>query len=106
MKKKPPSTTGHDGKRQRDGKGRFAAGNTLSRGYPFAKHVQKLRARLFEAVSVDDVDEIAKQLIALATAGDLRAIQTLFSYIFGPPIAVDIVERIERLEAAFAEQER
>jgi hypothetical protein len=43
----------------------------------------RLRAALFEAVSEDDVREIAEKLVERAKEGDLQATRLLFGYILG-----------------------
>lgn len=43
----------------------------------------RLRTALFEAVSEDDVREIAEGLVAKAKAGDLSATRMLFNFVMG-----------------------
>jgi ribosomal protein L17 len=51
-----------------------------------------------DAVTEDDLTEVVESLITKAKNGDIAAIKVLFDRLFGPPIAADVVERIERLE--------
>jgi hypothetical protein len=78
----PTDPTTADG---RDGRGRFAAGNTFGGGNPFARRVASLRAALLETVTEQDVREIAYVLLLNAKAGDLPSIKLLFQYTLGKP---------------------
>ncbi len=83
---------------KRDAQGRFLPGNKGGPGNPFGKRVANLRKALMDAVTEDDLTEVVESLIAKAKSGDIAAIKVLFDRLFGPPIAADVVERIERLE--------
>ena len=65
----PPSTLGND----RDSQGRFAHGNHLGVGNPLAAAAAKLRAAMFRAVKVGDLEGIVKSMIRPAKAGDVAA---------------------------------
>jgi hypothetical protein len=91
-----PSTTASNG---RDGDGKFAPGNKLAKGNPFARRVAKLRLALFKAVTPDDLAAVIAALLAQAKSGDVASIKELLQRLLGPPEAVDLVERIEALEA-------
>jgi hypothetical protein len=70
----------------RDQRGRFTAGNRGGPGNPFARRVAHLRSVLLAAVTDDDLENIAGQLVVQAKAGDLVAIKLLFQYILGKPV--------------------
>jgi hypothetical protein len=84
----------------RDKTGRFRTGNAGGPGNPLAGKIAKLRAALVEAVTDDDIREIARALIASAKSGDTRAIKELLDRTIGRPVEADFVERLEALEAA------
>jgi hypothetical protein len=74
----------------RDAHGRFARGNTGGPGNPFARRVAGLRRALLEAVSEEDLQAIARALVARAREGDTAAAKLLFQYVLGKPAeAVD-----------------
>lgn len=81
--------------------GRFLPGNRLGRGSPLAGKAAKLRAALFKAVGRDDITEILRALIGKAKAGDTVAARIVLAYTLGDPVALDVVEKIERLEAIY-----
>lgn len=84
-----PSPSGGDG--GRDGRGRFATGNTASRGNPHAQAVGRLRAALLGAVTPDDLSEIVVALVAKAKAGDVAAAREVLDRCLGKvPQAVAI----------------
>ncbi len=64
-----PSTTEGDGL---DKRGRFAPGNKIAVGNPFGRRVARLRATLVEAVTEDDMRQLATKLLGMAKAGDLE----------------------------------
>lgn len=98
-----PSTNGPNGL-GRDASGKFAAGNKLGRGNPYAAHVAKLRSALIEAVTESDIKQIAETLVGLAKGGDVMATKELLLRTLGRPVEADLVERLERLEAALTEE--
>jgi hypothetical protein len=98
----PPSPTANTAPAPggRGPRGRFAPGNRLARGNPLAQRVQLLRTALLEAVSVDDIIEIVERLKrdAKARNGNTAA-KVLLDRVYGPPQPLDILERLEQLEA-------
>jgi hypothetical protein len=68
--------------------GQFTKGNAGGPGNPHAGKVARLRAVLIEAVTEEDIQEIAGQLVALAKEGNMPAIKLLFQYTLGKPGAV------------------
>lgn len=77
-----PSTNGSNG---RDDRGRFTIGNAGGPGNPHASRVAQLRSILFDAVTADDLTQIASKLAEQAKEGDPRACQLLLSYLLGKP---------------------
>jgi hypothetical protein len=77
-----PSATGVNG---RDSGGRFAKGNRIASGNPFNRRVAGLRSALLQAVTEEDVHQLAVQLVEAAKKGDLAAIKLLFLYTIGRP---------------------
>lgn len=90
-----PSPNGTIG---RDSNGRFAPGNPGGPGNPFASKVGRLRSALFEAVTEDDIRQIAERLVKMAKDGDLAAIREVLLRTLGRPTEHDLLERLERLE--------
>jgi hypothetical protein len=82
-----PTANGPDG---RDGRGRFAKGNAGGPGNPFARQVAALRRALLAAVTEEDMEVVARRLVAQAVEGDIAAARLLLSYTLGKPgAAVD-----------------
>lgn len=90
-----PTSNGGNG---RDSRGRFTAGNPGGPGNPYAQRVGKLRNALLDAVTEDDLRGVIEALVEKAKGGDVAAARILFDRCLGPPIAADILERIEALE--------
>ena len=80
--------------------GQFLSGNRAAMGNPLARKAQQLRAGLLRAVSTKDWREVVKKLVDQAKAGDIQAAKLVIERCLGPAVAVDLVERLERLEAA------
>ena len=87
----------------RDGRGRFAPGNRGGPGNPHAAQVSRLRSALLDAITPDDMKAIISALIGKAKAGDVHAASVLFERVLGKPLEIDIIERIESLEAQLSE---
>ena len=69
----------------RDSKGRFLPGNPGGPGNPQAHNVATWRKALAEAVSADDVTEVAQKLLDAAKAGEPWAIHELLDRCLGKP---------------------
>ena len=65
--------------------GTFAAANQYGRGNPFVRKVAACRAALMEAVTEQDIKDIAIKLRDDAKAGDKAATKLLFQYVIGKP---------------------
>ena len=90
-----PSPNGPNG---RAAKGRFAPGNPGGPGNPHARHVAKLRAAMLKAVKPADLREVVNALLAAAKNGDVAAAKELFARLLGPPVELDLLERLDVLE--------
>jgi hypothetical protein len=86
----------------RGDRGKFAPGNTFAAGNPLNKRAQQIRMALLEAVTPEEMGQAARKLLEQAKDGDLRAFAELADRTIGRPTTQDVVERLERLEAALA----
>ena len=84
----------------RDSGGRFTTGNAGGPGNPYARRVGQLRSALLDAVSDEDIRRTIKTITTQARDGDIVAARILFDRLLGPPIAADVVARLEALEEA------
>lgn len=83
----------------RDENGRFLRGHTIpGPGNPYAKRTAELRAAILNAVTPADVVDVIRALVKAAKGGDVAAAKVFLDRILGTPLAVDVLERIERLE--------
>jgi hypothetical protein len=80
--------------------GRFAPGNKLGKGNPFARRLGKLRSAFLDAITDADVAAVARKLQELAMAGDVAAATLYLSYALGKPVKVVDVDRLELDEFA------
>jgi hypothetical protein len=87
-----PATSG------RDAGGRFARGNGLGRGNPFARRVAALRSALLEEVDEDKFRQMARDLVEMALQKDLAAIKLVFHYVLGRPTPMVNPDDLDRLE--------
>jgi len=87
---------------ERDAQGRFLKGNPGGPGNPLGQHVARLRKALLEAVTPEDMKEVAAALLAAAKLGDVAAAKELLLRCLGRPLESDLLERLEQLEAAYA----
>lgn len=87
----------------RDRRGRFALGNSGGPGNPNAAKVGQLRARLYRLIRNEDIDlalETMREVMGDGKPSDrLAAAKLLLERAMGAPIPLDIIERLERLEA-------
>ena len=74
-----------NGKLGRDSKGKFAKGNSLSKGNlgNTNEPAKKLKQALIDAISEKDIEDIAKKLVTKAKTGDIPAIKELFDRLWG-----------------------
>ncbi len=93
-----PSPTGANGNHDR--RGRFQRGNKAAKGNPLAQRVGRLRSALLEAVDEAAIRRVVKALVKEAEGGNVPAVRELLDRCIGKPHETDLIERIERLEAA------
>lgn len=89
----------------RDQHGRFTRGNPGGPGNPLAAHVARLRSALLKSVTEDDMRAVVQSLLEAAKAGDVAAAKELLLRCLGKPLESDLLERLERLEAAILGEE-
>jgi hypothetical protein len=65
--------------------GRFAKGNKFGRGNPFARQVANLRQQFYDAITPDDMREVAHKLVEQAKGGDPAAMKLFLAYALGQP---------------------
>ena len=88
---RPPSTTGDDG---RVAGGRFGPGNKYAKGNPHARRVARLRAELLRTVTPAGLREVVRALLNQAKSGDVAAAKELLQRLLGPPVELDLLERL------------
>lgn len=93
----PPLQTGSNGRQTR---GRFGPGNRFAKGNGATRKLARFRMAMFAAVKTSDVKEIIGKLLEQAKAGESWAVKLALEYLCGPPVGLDILERLETLEAA------
>ncbi|HEY1687184.1 MAG TPA: hypothetical protein VGG19_20660 [Tepidisphaeraceae bacterium] len=96
MSEQTPETPAGNG---RTAAGRFTSGNKAGKGNPMNRKAQEIRNALLGAATAQDVKDICSRLIDGAKGGDLQFIREWLNRTVGVPVASDILERIERLEA-------
>ncbi|MCL2639919.1 MAG: hypothetical protein FWD53_03645 [Phycisphaerales bacterium] len=97
---KSPSPNGSNG--GRDVGGRFTKGNAGGPGNPHAAHVATLRAAMLEAITPKKIKAVVDKLIAQALEGNVMAAKEVLERSIGKTEALDLIERLERLEQAIA----
>ena len=102
-----PISNGENGDDDRDAKGRFKPGWKGGPGSPTARYSRQLRERLNEALfkvcSPDRLVSAIDAVLKLAEAGDVAALRLLVERIAGPPVAADLIERLEALEGTLGD---
>ena len=86
-----PSQSAVDGRRP---DGRFAAGNRLSLGNSNARKAASSRAAFYNTITTADFQVVVKKLLAKAKSGESWAMKLLLAYRLGPPLPVDLQERM------------
>src|SRR5205809_6619781 len=94
-----PANVEHESSQpERNGHGRFAAGNRGGPGNPFARRVAELRKAFVEAVTPEDLQKICQRFVTLAVFGDLAAAKFVLGYVPGKipaPVNPDTVDQEE-----------
>ncbi len=84
--------------------GKFLPGNRIGTGNPAARQAQQLRFALMTAVTPEDVQRMVRRLVQLAEEGDVQAAKLILDRVLGPPVPLDVEERIAQLEAVTARE--
>jgi hypothetical protein len=79
----------------RDTAGRFAKGNPGGPGNLFARRTAAMRKAFSEAISLDDLETLAKQLMAEALKGDKAAAKLVLQYGLGKPAPQPDPDRVD-----------
>ena len=96
-----PISNGPNGGDRDPRTGCFAPGNQIARGrtHPVSRRVKRLRAELLRAITPHDIRRIVEALIREAEGGNVAAAKELLNRALGPAEAIDLLERLELLEA-------
>lgn len=92
-----PSPNGPNG--DRDSGERFAKGNAGGPGNPHARQVGGLRKALLDAITPEDITAVIQRLLTEAKAGNIAAIKEVLDRTLGKPVEVDLIDRLEQIEA-------
>ena len=84
--------------------GRFLRGNGGGPGNPLSAKCNRLRSAMLRSVSPQDMRDLIAKLIELGKNGDVSAIKEVLTRSVGPAISLDLVERLERVEALLGAQ--
>jgi hypothetical protein len=101
--KRPLNPVGDGGGRGPNG--RFLPGNKLAKGNPLARRVQVLRSAALGAVTPRDLAGVIRKLVRLALDGDVAAAREVLQRCLGPADAIDLAERIDKLESVLSDRE-
>jgi hypothetical protein len=82
----------------RDAQGRFGPGNAGGPGNPFARKVAELRSAFINAISKEEMRDIARQLVAEAQLGDKAAVKLVLQYGIGKPTPAASPDRVDHDE--------
>ncbi len=66
--------------------GKFAPGNKLGKGNPFAKRQAEYRKAFQEAVSLEQIKAIAEKIATQASEGDVLSARFVADYTLGKPV--------------------
>ena len=90
----------------RNARGQFAPGNPGGPGSPYAKRVAELRAALLDSVSADHLRDIITAMVDAAKNGDVAAAKLVLDRCLGNVDALDLLVRVEDLEARIGGESR
>lgn len=88
----------------RDQRGRFSKGNRGGPGNPAIRRIAALRDAQAKAITPAKLTAVLNKLYRLSLAGDVAACREYLQRATGPAVAVDVLERIERIETLLSEQ--
>ena len=80
-----------------DSNGYFAKGNKHGKGNPFVKRVSEFRKAYLNAVSAEEIAQLAQVMMKKALKGDMIAARELLSRCLGKAEAIDTIMEVERL---------
>jgi len=89
----------------RDARGRFTKNNPGGPGNPFARRTAAARKAFCEAVSQEDLVQIAQTIKQRAKEGDMAAAKLLLSYVIGKPEAAVAPDTLDIDEFKLYEEE-
>lgn len=84
--------------------GKFGPGNQYGKGNPHARRVQQIRSALLEVCTPERMRTAAEKLMIMAENGDRFAFAELADRVLGKPIAADLADLVEQVEAMLAEK--
>ena len=99
-----PLPSPHEGN-GRDEHGKFSYGNKCARGNPLAGRAMQLRAELLAVLTPEAIHQVAERLLERALKGNLKAIAETLDRSIGKASQMEVIERVELLEARLAELE-
>jgi hypothetical protein len=88
----------------RDAQGRFAPGNGGGPGNPFARRTADYRQAFADAITVEELGALARQLYLQALAGDLAAARLVLAYTIGKPAPAAEPDRLDVQELQLWQQ--
>jgi hypothetical protein len=88
----------------RDAQGRFAPGNGGGPGNPFARRTAAYRQAFADAITAQEIGDLARQLYLQALAGDLAAARLVLAYTIGKPAPAAEPDRLDVQELQLWQQ--
>ena len=85
--------------------GQFVRGNRAGRGNPLARQAGRLRLALYRACAIDELADVIRNNREGEGRRTVAAARVLLERLLGPPVALDVATRIERLEVLLQERE-
>ncbi len=86
--------------------GQFAPGNTLTRGRPDrleVRLVREFRQRLLKSITAEQAEIVMRALLVSAVEDrSVSAAKELLNRLVGPPVALDVFDRVAQLEDEIA----
>ena len=87
--------------------GRFTKGNTAAKGNPYTRKAAAFRKILYDSVSEKNFEAICNKMVWDAFEGGARERELLLNRLLGVPgTGIDLLERIERLEAQLQAEQK
>ena len=90
----------------RDSGGKFTKGNKAAKGNPYTRKAAQFRKAMYNSVSEQEFRQIVDRMKQDALNGSAKDRELFLTRLLGTPgTGIDILERMERLEAILQEQE-